>query len=101
MNIVTYIFLGRPCTQEEVTFINDAIVDGDDLSWSNKNPLKMDGFSVFKYLFTDGCEYEYYVVQQAIGVLDDNQSDLVFDITKFDKPHDTRYKLYFLQEMSV
>lgn len=96
----TYIFLGRLCSDEEVKLIKDSIdEDSDDLSWYSRKACMIDGLPVFKYLFMDGLDYEYYLIQQKIGVLEDDNSDgeLIFDTTKLEKPRDARFKMYVLQ----
>jgi hypothetical protein len=51
----------------------------------------------------DGLDYEYYVIQQKIGVLNDHDSDgeLIFDASLLAKPSESRFKIYILQEYSL
>lgn len=98
----TFIFLGRICSDEEVNHIKDHIDedDIDTLSWDTNKAFMVDGLPVFRRLFMDGLDYEYYVIQQKIGALYDDIADgeLIVDITTITKPKDSRFKIHILQE---
>jgi hypothetical protein len=99
-SVDTFIFLGRLCSDEEEKLIKDSIdEDGDELSWDSKKPYVIDGLSVFKHLFMEGLDYEYYLIQQKICALYDDEADgeVTFDIAKLEKPRDSRFRMYIVR----
>lgn len=98
----TYVFLGRLCSDEEVKHIKDHIDedDIDTLAWDTEKAFIVDGLPVFKRLFMDGLDYEYYLIQQKLGTLldDEAEGEIVFDVTTIAKPKDSRFKFLILQE---
>jgi hypothetical protein len=102
-SVDTYIFLGRMCNDEEIKHIKDSIEEDsemDTLCWDSKKSFIVDGLPVFRRLFMEGLDYEYYVIQQKIGALYDDEADgeIVFDVTTIAKAKDVRFKIFVLQE---
>lgn len=120
----TIIFMGRPCSQEEIEALwNDLkiqVIDNDDFNvdgltfWGQKEGAAQSKFLLdgklpvilHAYGTSVGCidmdtqsdEYMWFVMQKLLYC---GEESTCIDTADIPKPHDERYKLWFVPDFSV
>lgn len=119
----TIIFVGRPCTQDEIDSVwnrlQAQVMDSDQFDadclgfWGlhegmEQTQFVLDGFPIVLHAYgtspscidesTDPNEYLWFVMQKLLHCSEENTC---IDPKDIPKPHDDRYKLWVLSDFSV